>query len=209
MPLACSETGTSAASRFRPGRSAGRLLAPFWLVPLLLMPHLPAPEVAAQPRSAWLKGVFPVASFSGFTGGYGPRDGPGVAGDWHHGLDIAAPFGSPVRSWWSGTLIQVVDDGRCGKGLVIRSGEYEHIYCHLEGQVSARGYRSGPVLLAAGDRVRTGQTIGHVGTSGRTTGPHLHWGLRYRGQWLDPVRILRSMAESRRRTMDPRVGRLP
>ena len=209
MPLACSEPGASAARLSRLGRTAFRQLALLGLAPPLMVPFLLAPEVVAQPRSAWLRGVFPVASFAGFTSGYGPRDAPGAAGDWHHGLDIAAPFGSPVRSWWSGTLLQVVDDGRCGKGLVIRSGEYEHFYCHLQGEVSARGFRSGPVLLAPGDRVRAGQTIAHVGTSGRTTGPHLHWGLRYRGQWLDPVRILRSMAESRRWTLERRSVRLP
>jgi murein DD-endopeptidase MepM/ murein hydrolase activator NlpD len=49
-----------------------------------------------------------------------------------------------------------------------------------------------------GQRVRTGETIGHVGLSGSTTGPHLHWGVRYGGRWLDPARVLRAMATSRR-----------
>lgn len=164
------------------------LLGAVWLVP----------GVAAQPRQAWRNGVFPVASFSGFTSVYGPRVRQETGSDWHRGIDIAAPLGSGVRSWWSGQVNRVVDDDHCGKGLVIRSGDYEHVYCHLQGQVNQAGYRSGAVLLRPGDRVRAGQTIGHVGLSGRTTGPHLHWGLRYRGEWLDPVRVLRSMAESRR-----------
>jgi murein DD-endopeptidase MepM/ murein hydrolase activator NlpD len=46
--------------------------------------------------------------------------------------------------------------------------------------------------------VRTGQLIARVGMSGRTNGPHLHWGMRYRGEWLDPVLILRAMALSRK-----------
>jgi murein DD-endopeptidase MepM/ murein hydrolase activator NlpD len=54
------------------------------------------------------------------------------------------------------------------------------------------------VTLRVSQRVRTGQVIGHVGMSGSTTGPHLHWGLRYRGQWMDPVPVLRAMAAARR-----------
>ena len=84
------------------------------------------------------------------------------------GLDIAAPLGSPIRNWWEGTVNEVIRDGG--------------------------GYRNGGVTL----RVRTGQVIGHVGMSGSTTGPQLHWGLRYRGQWMDPVPVLRAMAAARR-----------
>ena len=55
------------------------------------------------------------------------------------------------------------------------------------------------VRADADNAVRSGQPIAHVGLSGSTTGPHLHWGMRFRGQWLDPARILRAMADSRRR----------
>jgi murein DD-endopeptidase MepM/ murein hydrolase activator NlpD len=74
--------------------------------------------------------------------------------------------------------------------------------------VSGGTYRSGPVNLRLGQRVGTGQLIGHVGLSGRTTGPHLHWGVRYGGQWLDPARVLRAMAAARsaQRLPPPRVG---
>jgi murein DD-endopeptidase MepM/ murein hydrolase activator NlpD len=45
-----------------------------------------------------------------------------------------------------------------------------------------------------GSPVRGGQVIGHVGLSGRTSGPHLHWGIRHGGRWLNPAAILRAMA---------------
>ena len=60
-------------------------------------------------------------------------------------------------------------------------------------------YRSGSVALRRGQALRTGQTIGHVGLTGSTTGPHLHWGVRYGERWLDPAAVLRAMAAERRR----------
>jgi len=157
--------------------------------------------------STWLYGVFPVQSFAGFTSGFGSRVHP-LAGDVrpHYGVDIAAPLGSPVRSWWSGRVQEVIADGGCGNGLVIRSGDYEHIYCHLAGSAGGGTYSSGSLRLVRGQPVRRGQLIGHVGLSGSTTGPHLHWGVRYRGNWLDPARILRAMAASRSRIQARRAA---
>ena len=167
-----------------------------------------APSGALAQGRGWLRGTFPVAVFSGYTSPFGMRVHP-IGGDSRHhdGLDIAAPLGSVVRSWWSGTVSEVIRDGGCGNGLVISSGPYEHIYCHLGGNVSGGVYRSGRLLISAGMRVRSGQPIAHVGMTGSTTGPHLHWGLRYRGRSLDPARILRAMAASRRQAMT--LGRPP
>ena len=149
-------------------------------------------------QNPWRLGVFPVTVFSGYTSSFGGRTGPWGALEPHYGLDIAAPLGSPVRNWWGGTVQEVIHDGRCGVGLVIQSGPYEHIYCHLLGSGADGVYRSAGLQLQPGQRVRTGQLIARVGMSGRTSGPHLHWGMRYGGQWLDPALILRAMALSRR-----------
>ena len=154
------------------------------------------PPAPAEPR--WRQGVFPVASFAGYTSHFGMRTGPSGRAEPHYGLDIAAPMGSPIRNWWGGVVREVISDSACGLGLVIGSGPYEHIYCHLSGSVSGGVYRSGPVALTAGSPVRSGQLIAHVGMSGRTTGPHLHWGVRYGGRWLNPGTILRAMAMARR-----------
>ena len=153
---------------------------------------------AGLAQSRWQMGVFPVTSFLAYTSHFGTRTGPWGRVEPHYGLDIAAPMGSPIRNWWAGSVQEVINDGGCGLGLVIRSGDYEHIYCHLSGRVSGGTYSSGQVLLRQGQGVRTGQLIGHVGMSGRTTGPHLHWGMRHGGRWLDPAQILRAMAAGRR-----------
>ena len=162
----------------------------------------------ALAQSRWHLGVFPVTSFQAYTSHFGTRTGPWGRVEPHYGLDIAAPLGSPIRNWWAGVVQDVINDGACGVGLVIRSGSYEHIYCHLAGQVSAGTYSSGPVLLRQGQTVRTGQLIGHVGMSGRTTGPHLHWGMRHGGRWLDPAQILRAMAQARRALKAPPAPRV-
>lgn len=171
------------------------------LAPLLLTPLLLASLLAGLPAAragSWRLGAFPVASFAGYTSAFGMRVHP-LRGDVrpHYGLDIAAPLGSPVRSWWGGMVQEVIHDGGCGVGLLVRSGAYEHIYCHLAGRGSGGVYRSGSVQLRVGQRVRTAQVIGHVGMSGSTTGPHLHWGLRHGGRWIDPARVLRAMARAR------------
>ncbi len=176
-----------------------------WRRPLLaigagLVLALSTHSAKAFNHGNWLSGTFPVVSFAGYTSGFGMRVHP-LGGDLrpHYGVDIAAPLGSEVRSWWSGRVSEVIRDGGCGNGLVIRSGDYEHIYCHLAGSVEGGSYRSGALSLVVGQPVRSGQPIAHVGLTGSSTGPHLHWGMRFRGQWLDPARILRAMADSRRR----------
>ena len=137
----------------------------------------------------WRHGVFPIAEFEGYTSHFGQRRGAARRWRPHTGLDIAAPLGSPVLNWWSGRVVETVHDSSCGVGVVVVSGGYEHTYCHLQKQV-----------LRKGQVVNTGQLIGRVGMTGLTTGPHLHWGIRFENQWLDPADILRAMIRSRRAT---------
>jgi murein DD-endopeptidase MepM/ murein hydrolase activator NlpD len=167
--------------------------------PLLLLGLLmPLAPLRVQAENPWLRGQFPVATFQAYTSHYGLRDGPSGDPESHNGLDIAAPLGSPVRSWWGGRIAEVIVDRRCGIGLVVRSGAWEHMYCHLGGSVRDGLYRAEGVLIGPGQRVRRGELIGRIGMTGRTTGPHLHWALRYDGRWLDPALILRAMAHARR-----------
>ncbi|MGC9505518.1 M23 family metallopeptidase [Baaleninema sp.] len=150
---------------------------------------------------AWAGASFPVENFQAYTSPFGYR--PSVTGgggyEFHSGLDIAAPEGSYVRSWWSGVVVEVIDDDRCGVGLVIQSGDWEHIYCHMGGRVQQMNGqkmlldRRGGIQVMEGQQIPAAARIGRVGMSGRTTGPHLHWGMRYGDRWVDPALVLRAM----------------
>ena len=144
---------------------------------------------AASPARAdrWSEGSFPIAVFEGYTSHFGMRRAADGILRPHNGLDIAAPLGSPVLSWWHGTVIETIHDQSCGIGVVIASGEYHHIYCHLRRQ-----------RMRPDQWVNAGQVIGQVGLTGRTSGAHLHWGIRHSGRWLDPAQILRAMIRGRR-----------
>ncbi len=142
----------------------------------------------------WQNASFPVENFQGYTSPFGPR-----GGGFHYGLDLAAPLGSYIRSWWTGKVVEVWEDGRCGTGIVIQSGYWEHVYCHVQGKVETRNGRrylvdrGGGIMLLQGQVLPAGSRIARVGMTGRTSGPHLHWGLKYGGRWVDPGLILREM----------------
>ncbi|TAD75658.1 MAG: M23 family metallopeptidase [Oscillatoriales cyanobacterium] len=149
-------------------------------------------------RGSWNQGSFPVENFQTYTSPFGyRRRGGGV--EFHKGLDLAAPKGSYIRSWWTGRVTKVSDGGLCGTSITIQSGAWEHVYCHMIGRVEViqgRRYlsdRDGGILIPQGQAIVTGSRIGRVGMTGRTTGPHLHWGIKYGKDWIDPALVLRAM----------------
>lgn len=155
--------------------------------------------------SNWQSASFPVENFQTYTSSFGPR-----GGGFHYGLDIAAPEGSYIRNWWAGKVVEVWEDSRCGTGIAIQSGYWEHIYCHVQGRVDTRNGRkyftdrAGGITLWEGQTVRAGDRIARVGMTGRTSGPHLHWGLKYSGEWVDPGLILREMYAQQTRRLSNR-----
>ena len=129
MPWAFSELRNPGRARLS-GRSLrmGRRTGSAFAVALVTLPLVAATPGQARVQRAWVQGVFPVVGFAGFTSSFGLRTHP-LSGALrsHDGIDIAAPLGAPVRNWWSGRLVEVIQDGGCGNGLVIRSGDYEHV----------------------------------------------------------------------------------
>ncbi|MGK7931356.1 MAG: M23 family metallopeptidase [Microcystaceae cyanobacterium] len=157
---------------------------------------------ATSTTNPWQYASFPVENFQAYTSPYGYRIHP-VTGkrQFHRGLDIAAPLGSHIRNWWTGTIVGLSDHTACGTMIQIQSGEWTHIYCHLMGYVEENGNQTylidqnGGILLQKGQTIPAGARIGRVGMTGRTTGPHLHWGLKHRGQYVDPALVLQEMYE--------------
>ncbi|MGK7898214.1 MAG: M23 family metallopeptidase [Xenococcus sp. (in: cyanobacteria)] len=148
----------------------------------------------------WEHASFPVENFQSYTSPFGYRRSP-VDGEiqFHNGLDLAAPLGSYIRNWWTGKVTKVAYDETCGTSITIQSGDWQHVYCHLEGTVekSDKGRylidRSGAIQIRQGQNVTVGARIGRVGMTGRTTGPHLHWVLRHNGKYVDPALVIKEM----------------
>lgn len=158
-------------------------------------------QLVATANTPWQAASFPVENFQAYTSPFGYRHSATGGSNWefHSGLDIAAPQGSYVRNWWGGTVVKVSDRTNCGTQVTIQSGGWQHTYCHMEGNVeSANGIRymvdrGGGIQVGEGQQIPAGARIGRVGMTGRTTGPHLHWGLKYSGNYVDPAMVLRAM----------------
>lgn len=156
--------------------------------------------IAQDVSAVWEKGSFPVENFQSYTSPYGYRTHP-VNGQrqFHNGLDLAAPRGSYIRSWWGGEVTELSDNTACGTSMTIQSGAWQHVYCHMEGYVeeSANGTffldQDGGIQIAQGQTIPAGARIGRIGMSGRTTGPHLHWVLKHNGKYVDPGLVLKEM----------------
>jgi murein DD-endopeptidase MepM/ murein hydrolase activator NlpD len=97
----------------------------------------------------------------------------------HLGVDYAAPTGTPVRSVGDGRIEWIGRKGGSGKMIKVRHNSvYQTAYLHLN------NYAQG---LKKGHKVRQGQVIGYVGSTGLATGPHLHFSFYQNGKYVDPL----------------------
>lgn len=95
----------------------------------------------------------------------------------HHGIDIAAPRGTPIGAASAGTVIFAGRRGGYGNTVIIEQTDGKQtLYAHAE-----------QLLVNVGEQVAAGQTIATVGSTGRSTGPHLHFEVRENGQPVDPA----------------------
>jgi murein DD-endopeptidase MepM/ murein hydrolase activator NlpD len=106
----------------------------------------------------------------------------------HRGVDYAAPRGTPIKATSNGKIAFKGSKGGYGKAIFIKHGKkYTTVYGHMNG--FAKGMRKGK-------KVKQGQIIGYVGSTGLATGPHLHYELRVNGVHRNPLTIKLPKAES-------------
>ncbi|MCW2777400.1 MAG: peptidase, partial [Frankiales bacterium] len=117
-----------------------------------------------------------------------PADGPLTSpfghrwGRLHAGLDFGAPFGSPIRAVMAGTII---DAGYSTGGY----GNFVHVQ-HADGTVTSYNHMS--KILRRGGTVQAGDVLGLIGSTGHSTGPHLHFEVRINDVPIDPAPWLRA-----------------
>jgi murein DD-endopeptidase MepM/ murein hydrolase activator NlpD len=116
------------------------------------------------------------------SSGFGMRKHPILGySKMHKGTDFAAPSGTPIYAAGNGSIVKAGRNGGYGNYIRIRhNSRYQTAYAHLKG--FAKGIKSGA-------RVEQGQIIGYVGTTGRSTGPHLHYEVLVDGTQVNPRNI--------------------
>ena len=121
-----------------------------------------------------IKWTWPVEGV--LTSGFGLR-----RGQMHTGIDIAAPLGTPITAAASGKVIYSDNKQRGYGNLIIIEHDSGFFSLYAHNKVN---------LVHENDRVRQGQVIARIGMSGRTTGAHLHFEIRYHKKPVDPLKLL-------------------
>ena len=121
--------------------------------------------------------VLPVSGVK--TSGFGVREGNEIVTKYHTGVDIANNKGTIIKSAISGKVIQVSDKGDYGKHLKISIDNLVTLYAHCD-----------KIYVKEGDEIQQGQDIAEMGSTGNSTGNHLHFEIRYENRYIDPEKIL-------------------
>ena len=122
--------------------------------------------------------VFPLAYATKITDAYGYRIHP-LSGTkkWHNGVDFAAGEGTAIYATKAGTVTSATYNEAYGNMVTINHGDgYSSLYGHMTNYI-----------VSVGDTVSAGQTIGYVGSTGWSTGPHLHFTIYYNGSDVNPL----------------------
>jgi murein DD-endopeptidase MepM/ murein hydrolase activator NlpD len=138
-------------------------------------------QAAEQRSSRWAAtpSIWPVKGW--VTSGFGPRMSPFTEKPaWHDGLDIGAAPNAPVQAPAQGRVTAVGFDPKLGNIVRLDHGfGIETLYGHLAKS-----------LVKEGQRVKRGDVVGLVGSTGLATGPHLHYMVKVKGQSLDPNKYI-------------------
>ncbi len=140
-----------------------------------------AAEVLGQGREGW---SWPLPSHNpgSVTSGFGHRDDPlGGSRRKHHGLDVAAPEGTPILAVAEGRVVRA--EFVSGYGNLVEVN-------HGDGVVTRYAHQE-EIQVSPGEHLEAGHQLGTVGSTGRSTGPHLHLEVRVDGEAVDPIAWLR------------------
>ena len=126
--------------------------------------------------------VYPITASWRLTSRFGPRKDPftGVASS-HTGIDMACPTGTPIRAAMSGTVVYAGWSNVFGNYVIINHGNgYQTLYGHMS-----------KIIAKKGQSVDSSTKIGLVGSTGYSTGPHLHFTVYKNGKLVDPLTLLK------------------
>ena len=136
-----------------------------------------APSTSAPSSSGW---VCPLSSYT-LTSPFGMRKHP-ISGKMkmHNGVDMAAPQGTPIYAAKSGKVTAAAWQSSMGYYVSINHGDgFASIYMHMT-----------HYIVSPGTYVNAGQVIGYVGSTGSSTGNHLHFGISYNGAYVNPMQYI-------------------
>lgn len=142
---------------------------------------VPGVKLDSQDRRKYLGELFAWPTVGGRISSYfGKRDDPFTGlPSMHSGVDIAVPWGSPVLAAGSGVVSYTGYNSILGNFIQVDQGRgYMVVYGHLSA-----------ILTRSGKRIVAGQQIGRVGSTGYSTGPHLHFGAYYNHRLLNPMTL--------------------
>ena len=141
-------------------------------------------EEANGKKNKYDGGMFtwPAPSYTRISDEYGERMHPTLnVKKFHNGLDMAAPGGSPILAAYNGTVVAAAYSSTMGNYIMIDHGDNLYtIYMHAS-----------KLYVSQGAEVTKGQKIAAVGTTGRSTGNHLHFGVRLNGSYVNPWKYLK------------------
>ena len=113
------------------------------------------------------------------TSRYGEREATNIISANHQGIDIGANMGTPIYAAMEGTVKVSSEEGEYGKHIDITNGDVLTRYAHCS-----------KLLVKEGEKVKQGEKIAEVGSTGNSTGPHLHFEIRRDNRAINPESIM-------------------
>ena len=137
-------------------------------------------KASSRPKSLLKMGIFP--THGRISSPYGRRYSPfgGRSREFHHGLDIATRSGMPIFCMWPGIVTRARWAGDYGLMVEVYHGK----------SIITRYAHMSRILVPHGKYVTRGQILGLVGSTGRSTGPHVHFEIRFRNKSVDPLKYI-------------------